>query len=268
MQRPDWVIIYGDTNSTIAGALAAKKIHIKVAHVVAGLRSFNMNMPEEINRILTDRISDILFCPTKTAVNNLKREGYEFINTQIVEVGDVMLDAAYFYSDKEQKPNIEMPETFVLATIHRAENTDNSDRMYSILKALVEISKSISIILPLHPRTASVIKKLNIPTANIRIIEPVGYLEMIYLLKNCSFVMTDSGGLQKEAFFFKKKCITLRDETEWVELVDAGYNTLVGANSSKIIEATKTINKPIDFDIYLYGKGRAAADILNYIIEY
>lgn len=261
-RKPNWVLVYGDTNSTLAGALAAKKMHIKVAHIEAGLRSFNMNMPEEINRILTDRISDILFCPTDNAVENLKKEGYENLNTQIANVGDVMLDAAMYYSEKELKPDFVLPNEFILSTIHRAENTDDSERLFSILEALNGISKKNTIILPLHPRTANVIKKLDFHIPNIKIIEPVGYLEMIYMLKRCKFVMTDSGGLQKEAFFFKKRCITLRDETEWVELVDSGYNTIVGSNTKKILDAYKKMNNPIEFNRNLYGNGNSASEIL------
>lgn len=216
-EKPDWVLVYGDTNSTLAGALAAKKLHIKVAHVEAGLRSFNMNMPEEINRILTDRISDVLFCPTSTAVDNLKKEGYENIDTKIINVGDVMLDVALFYKERATKPKDSLPEQFVLCTVHRAENTDDVDRLKSIFESLEIISKTTPVVLPLHPRTKSKLISIDYDFDNskIKFINPVGYFEMIWLLQNCSFVMTDSGGLQKEAFFFKKQCITLRDETEW-----------------------------------------------------
>ena len=262
-EKPDWVLIYGDTNSTIAGALAAKKLHIKVAHVEAGLRSFNMDMPEEVNRILTDRISDILFCPTDTAIQNLKKEGYDNIDCKIAKSGDIMQDAAIFYSKKEQKPNIEIPDEFILATIHRAENTDDSNRLGAILEALNEIAKDTPIILPLHPRTAKIIQNSKFNFNNLTIIEPVGYLEMVYMLNRCKLVMTDSGGLQKEAFFFTKPCMTMRDETEWVELIENNFNILVGADKSKIIETYKNHQFNTNFDINLYGNGTAAKRIIK-----
>ena len=269
-EKPDWVLVYGDTNSTLAGALAAKKLHIKLAHVEAGLRSFNMAMPEEINRILTDRISDILFCPTDQAIKNLEKEGYENINTKIIKSGDVMQDAALYYAAKSQSPNIEVPENFILCTIHRAENTDNLEKLKSIFSALSEISKQHQIILPIHPRTKNIILKNNIEfdKSNIHIIEPVGYLEMIHLLKNCNYVMTDSGGLQKEAFFFEKKCLTLRDETEWVELVENSFNIVVGSNKDKIIEGFNKLQKlNPNFAIDLYGQGMAGKNIIEKLLQ-
>ncbi|MBN2779228.1 MAG: UDP-N-acetylglucosamine 2-epimerase (non-hydrolyzing) [Bacteroidales bacterium] len=270
-EKPDWVLVYGDTNSTLAGALAAKKLHIKLAHVEAGLRSFNMAMPEEINRILTDRISDILFCPTDQAIANLKSEGYQNISATILKSGDVMQDAALYYSTKSQKPELSVSENFVLCTIHRAENTDNLDRLKSIFAALSEISKLHQVVLPLHPRTKNIVIKNNIiiDNENIKIIDPVGYLEMIHLLKNCQFVMTDSGGLQKEAFFFGKLCLTLRDETEWVELVENSFNIIVGSNREKIIngaEKLQTLNPK--FEKNLYGQGKTGENIVNAIINY
>jgi len=266
-EKPDWVLIYGDTNSTIAGALAAKKLHIKIAHVEAGLRSFNMQMPEEINRILTDRISDILFCPTYTAVKNLLNEGYDNIDCKIAKSGDIMQDAAMFYSQKEQKPHINLPNNFILATIHRAENTDNPKRLSSILEALNEIAITTPIILPLHPRTANIIDKSDFEINNLTIIKPVGYLEMVYMLNRCDMVMTDSGGLQKEAFFFKKPCVTLRDETEWIELIENNFNQIVGANKSKIINTYKNHKFNNDFNIDLYGNGKAAENIIKQLIK-
>jgi len=262
-EQPDWVLVYGDTNSTIAGALAAKKLHIKVAHVEAGLRSFNMAMPEEVNRILTDRISNILFCPTDAAIENLEKEGYRNLDIQIEKSGDVMQDAALFYTKIAKSPNFEIPNEFVLATIHRAENTDDLSRLRAIFEAYEEIAKDIPIILPLHPRTANILKREGMHADNVKIIEPVGYLEMVYLLEHCKLVMTDSGGLQKEAFFFKKPCITLRDETEWVELVSNGFNTIVGADKSKILEAFKNQKYDLNFDINLYGNGAASGNIIN-----
>ena len=265
-EKPDWVLVYGDTNSTIAGALAASKLHIKTAHVEAGLRSFNMKMPEEINRILTDRISNILFCPTDKAVENLKDEGFErFENSIITKSGDVMQDAAVYYDSFSKKPeNPDIEGDFVLSTIHRAENTDDEKRLRDIFDALNEIAKTKTIILPLHPRTKKIIQNLNLSANNIMIIEPVGYLQMVWLLQNCSLVMTDSGGLQKEAFFFKKPCITLRDETEWVELVQNGFNQIVGADREKILEAYKEVqDKEINFDMNLYGGGKASQNIIS-----
>ncbi len=269
-EKPDWVLVYGDTNSTIAGAMAARKLHIKVAHVEAGLRSFNMRMPEEINRILTDRISNILFCPTDTAIANLKKEGYENFDIKIVKSGDVMQDAAMFYAGRAQKPKVDLPDEFVLATIHRAENTDDPARLKAIFEAFAHISKRLPVVLPLHPRTKKIIEKLDlkIDTSKIFILEPVGYLQMVYMLKSCKLVMTDSGGLQKEAFFFAKPCITLRDETEWVELVENGFNTVVGADKNKIIKAFDSQNYKIDFRKDLYGKGKASQNIVKELISF
>lgn len=260
-ERPDWVLVYGDTNSTLAGALAAKKLHIKVAHVEAGLRSFNMKMPEEINRILTDRISDILFCPTDTAVKNLHNEGYKNISCQIEQVGDVMQDAALFYSKRSKKPNTEIPEKFILCTVHRAENTDNPQSFKNIFEALEEISNETPVVLPLHPRTKNKLKSINynFSATPITFIEPVGYLEMVWLLQNCDLVMTDSGGLQKEAYFFKTPCLTLREETEWVELVENGFNSICGSEKDNIINSFKNIitKQKLNFGKELYGNGKA-----------
>jgi len=267
-ENPDWVLVYGDTNSTLAGAIAASKLHIKIAHVEAGLRSFNMKMPEEINRILTDRISSILFCPTETAVTNLKREGYEKIPAKIINVGDVMLDAADFYS--AMAPEIAPQKRFALATIHRAENTDNEQRLRGILKAFNEISKDLEIILPLHPRTKKIIENNNMSTGSINIISPASYFEMISYLKNCELVITDSGGLQKEAYFFKKQCITLRDETEWVELLKTGTNVLAGSDADKIVKTFKhmTAQNPVHKFESLYGDGTAGKKIVDNLINF
>ncbi len=271
-EKPDWVLVYGDTNSTIAGALAAKKLHIKVAHVEAGLRSFNMDMPEEINRILTDRISDILFCPTETAVNNLKKEGYENINCRIVRNGDVMQDAALFYAGRAERPKADIPEDFVLCSVHRAENTDDPERLRNIFSALEEISKTCRVVLPLHPRTKGKLSAIGYDTNNSHIlfIEPIGYLEMVWMLKHCRLVMTDSGGLQKEAYFFDKYCITLRDETEWVELVKYGYNFLAGDDKGKIISLYNHISDKnnIEQKTPLYGNGNAGDLIVETLRNY
>jgi len=272
-EKPDVVLVYGDTNSTLAGAIAASKLYIPIAHVEAGLRSFNMRMPEEINRILTDRVSRWLFCPTDTAVNNLKQEGFENFDCKIIKSGDVMQDVAMFYKKYAKKPKfIQEVEDFILCTIHRAENTDNLERLHFIFEALNEIGKEKKIILPLHPRTKKIIEKNNIFTENIIITEPVSYLEMVWLLDNCELVITDSGGLQKEAFFFKKPCITLRDETEWVELIGIGVNKLVGADKEKILEAYKKFinNQSLitnNYSLNLYGNGKASEKIVRELLE-
>ena len=279
-ENPDWMMVYGDTDSTLAGAVAASKLHIKLAHVEAGLRSYNMKMPEEVNRILTDRVSDILFCPTETAVKNLKKEGFPFDTAnskqKIVNVGDVMQDGAMFYKNFSKKPpNLQLKTSnYILCTIHRAENTDDPQRLKAIFDALNEIAKEKQIILPLHPRTKQ--KLTNIPITNnqFAIIDPVGYLEMVWLIDNCSLVMTDSGGLQKEAYFFGKPCITLRDETEWVELVELGVNTLVGADKEKIIDTYKHITNTrsphthIDRSANLYGGGKASKTIVEALLSH
>jgi len=264
-ENPDWVLVYGDTNSTLAGALAASKLHIKIAHVEAGLRSFNMNMPEEVNRILTDRISTVLFCPTQSAVDNLKQEGYENLDCRIIKSGDVMQDGAMFYSDLAQKPqDLSVEEGYVLSTIHRAENTDNDERLKGIVEALNTIAEDSCIVLPLHPRTRKILKaKKYTLSKNIQIIEPVGYLQMVWLIQHSSMIMTDSGGLQKEAFFFKKPCLTLRDETEWIELVEHNFNVLVGADTRKITDAYRTHKFNENFNIDLYGNAQAGNKIVQ-----
>jgi UDP-GlcNAc3NAcA epimerase len=258
-EKPDLVVVYGDTNSTLAGALSAKKLHIKVAHVEAGLRSFNMKMPEEINRILTDRISDLLLCPTGTAIDNLKMEGFENMPSKIVRSGDIMKDAVEFYSEisHEKSSIIEtlklQNNEFVLATIHRQENTDDLEKLKSIFKGLEAISKEKNVLMPLHPRTRAILEK-NKLNFNIKFIDPVGYFDMLELLKNCNLVVTDSGGLQKEAFFNKKHCIVAREETEWVELVSNGFANIVGSDSVKMVDSFKFFqNLHLDFNIDLFG---------------
>jgi len=267
-EKPDWVMVYGDTNSTLAGAIVASKLHIKLAHIEAGLRSFNMKMPEEVNRILTDRVSQILFCPTDTAVENLKNEGYDNLDVKVVKSGDVMQDGATFYKNLAQKPSCDIKDDFILCTIHRAENTDDATRLKNIFKALSEIANEKQVILPLHPRTKKILGEQQIDISNLTIIDPVGYLEMVWLIDNCSLVMTDSGGLQKEAYFFQKQCITLRDETEWVELVENGFNTLVGADYEKILTAYQTSTVFTSKELDLYGGGRASENIINELLVY
>ena len=267
-EKPNLVMVYGDTNSTLAGALAAAKLHIPVAHVEAGLRSYNMQMPEEINRILTDRISKYLFCPTKEAKENLQKEGFTNDTCHVYLSGDVMYDAALFYADKAKKPENELPNEFILATLHRAENTDDPARLKSILKAFQTIADEVPIVLPLHPRTRKIIASQNLEqyAEKLIILEPQSYLQMIYQLKNCNMVMTDSGGLQKEAYFFRKPCITLRAETEWVELVENGINQLGGFETERILLAYKNFSdKNIVFPESLYGNGDAAGNIIKFL---
>ena len=264
--QPDAVLVYGDTNSTLAGALAAAKLHIPVAHVEAGLRSFNMQMPEEINRILTDRISNWLFAPTDIAVSHLLREGCH--SEQVINVGDVMYDVALHHGARVTVEGRKLtdlnlyPENYVLATIHRAENTDNIDRLTAIVSGLQAVSEQIPVVWPIHPRTLNVMKEkglLPVTSGNLHLIEPVGYLDMVQLEKYAAVIATDSGGVQKEAFFYQVPCVTLRDETEWVELVDSGWNHLLPPISSG--EIAQTILSAIGsqgLGIQPYGNGNAA----------
>jgi len=271
-EKPEGVVVYGDTNSTLAGALAASKLHIPVVHVEAGLRSLNMEMPEEINRILTDRISNLLFCPTDAALSNLKSEGFDHFPVKIVKNGDVMQDAALYYAQKAEKQSTILEQIpiskYVLATIHRQENTDSATKLRNIVESLNVIHQSIPVIVPLHPRTRNILREMNIVTDFI-LIDPVGYFDMIMLLKNSEMVITDSGGVQKEAFFFQKQCITMREQTEWVELVENGFNVLAGSDKDKIVNAFhQSLEIKSDFSLNLYGNGHAseiaAKEILNY----
>lgn len=278
-EQPNWVLVYGDTNSTLAGALAATKLQIPVLHIEAGLRSYNPAMPEETNRILTDRVSSLLLCPTQTAVNNLLKEGFPFpamgknsaIGPQrIVNIGDVMLDAVLYYRERAMK-QISLDKfgishkNYALCTLHRQENTDNPERLHNILKALREIAKNISLVLPLHPRTKKKIKlHQNAGALNgIIVMEPQAYLEMQRLQMSAHTIFTDSGGIQKEAYFHQVPCITLRDETEWIETIEAGWNQLVGSNSNKILNAWKNVRSPRSKKGELYGNGNAAAKFLR-----
>ncbi len=261
--KPAAVMVYGDTNSTLAGALAAVKLHVRVAHVEAGLRSFNMAMPEEVNRILTDRVSNLLFCPTDAAVANLKAEGFEHFETQIVKCGDVMQDAAYFYLNKAKSAStvldkLQLHADYVLATIHRQENTDDPVNLKQIIEGLNRVNREVSVVVPLHPRTRKILESNGLKP-EFTVIDPVGYFDMLMLISNCKLVMTDSGGLQKEAFFFQKHCITLRQQTEWVELVEHGFNRLAGANAHTIYDSyLEMVSKKSNFDIDLYGTGNAS----------
>jgi UDP-GlcNAc3NAcA epimerase len=275
-EKPDMVLVYGDTNSTLAAALAASKLHIPVTHVEAGLRSFWKHMPEEQNRILTDHISDYLFCPTETAIMNLEKEG---ITKGVYNVGDIMLEANMFYQEKMQKekeqginrlenikglPLETIQNDFILATVHRAENTDNPEKLKNIIDAFNSIDANI--ILPLHPRTRKIIAKNGFQlNSNIKVIEPVGYFEMLELELNCMCIITDSGGVQKEAYFMKKPCITLRDQTEWVETVNSGWNVLTGANKAEILNAFSNLKTPSSYPA-LYGTGNTGVRILEHLI--
>lgn len=272
-EKPDWVLVYGDTNSTLAGALAAAKQHIPVAHVEAGLRSFNMDMPEEINRILTDRISRVLFCPTRAAMDNLAREGFAEFNADIIRCGDVMFDAVLYYRDKVKQHSTVLRreklegKPFVLATVHRAENTDDPKRLKEIIGALNEIHKEVTVVLPLHPRTRSMIQQHKI-AISVQSIDPVGYFDMLALLQGCQLVLTDSGGLQKEAYFFQKFCVTIRDQTEWVELVEAGANFIAGANAATILQLFRQVlHAQFPHSEELYGDGHAARLIVATLLN-
>jgi UDP-GlcNAc3NAcA epimerase len=272
-EKPDYTLVYGDTNSTLAGALAAKKVHRKVVHVEAGLRSFNMDMPEEINRILTDRISDVLFCPTDLAVQNLKNEGFNNFDCLVVQNGDVMEDAALYYAQLSESKSAILEScglsdhNFILCTIHRAENTDHPERLSQLVSVINQLHKKIPVVLPLHPRTRKLISAQGL-TINAKVIEPVGYFDMLQLIRHSSLVLTDSGGLQKEAFIFNKFCITLREQTEWRELVDHGYNILTGTKADSIYKAVeyflrKSFVKNHDF----YGSGKASDIIVNTLLK-
>lgn len=269
-EQPDWVLVYGDTDSTLAGALAAVKLHIPVAHVEAGLRSFNRLMPEEINRILTDHASEQLFAPTETAVHNLAKEGLTGDNVH--NVGDVMYDAALFYSEKAEQISKILDEfgltekSYILATLHRQENVDDPMRFANILQGLASSDKPI--ILPLHPRTRKRIQEfgLTLPSL-IKVIDPVGYLDMVMLEKHAAQIATDSGGVQKEAYFHKVPCITLRNETEWVELIESGVNRLVGADPSKIASSLDMQVEHSYFMNPLYGTGASADAIVSSLIK-
>lgn len=268
-EKPDWVLVYGDTNSTLAGALAAAKLHTPVAHVEAGLRSFNMRMPEEVNRILADRVSTLLLCPTEIAVENLAREG---VVEGVHNVGDVMYDVALYYRERA-KAQSKILQThnlrekgFALATCHRAENTDDPVRLQGIVSALAEIAVEIPVVLPLHPRTRKLLQQFGLEhyLDALIVVDPLPFLDMVALEQAAKVILTDSGGVQKEAFFYQVPCITMRDETEWVETVELGWNVLVGASYENIMKATRggfcqeraVVESP-------YGEGDTAAKILS-----
>lgn len=265
-ERPDWVLVYGDTNSTVAGSLAASKLHIPIAHVEAGLRSFNRKMPEEINRITTDHISDCLFAPTQNAMDLLAKEG---LSGRSVFSGDVMYDSILHYRKlAEAKSNLHSivnveTDKYYLATVHRQENTDKLQNLQDIFLAFSELDYPV--VVPLHPRTYKYLEDITY-RSNVKIISPVGYLDMITLLSNCHKVLTDSGGLQKEAYFLKKPCVTLRDETEWVETLEGNWNFIVGANRLQIIDKISVSTFGVQKNAF--GDGNAAEKIIDHLLNY
>lgn len=259
VEKPDWVLTYGDTNSTLAASLAAVKLHLKTAHVEAGLRSYNRNMPEEINRIAADHISDVLFAPTENALQILWKEG---LGEQSYLVGDVMFDSILFYKNLAQEKiklaNITDLSEFYLGTIHRPENTDNKEKLADIFSSFSDLD--LPIVVPIHPRTQQLLTEIDY-NDNVKIIDPVSYLEMITLLNNCKKVLTDSGGLQKEAYFLKKPCITLREQTEWIETLDGNWNFIVGSNKNKILEKMNILKFSKQNEAF--GDGTAAHQIVT-----
>ena len=291
-EKPDWVLVYGDTNSTLAGALAAVKLHIPIAHVEAGLRSFNREMPEEHNRVLTDHCADILFCPTQNAVDNLQAEGITNVSSTAYQlnsssahqltslsshqllrtvalVGDTMYDAVLQFSEIAKRRSTILEDLgikskeYLVATVHRPYNTDIPENLESIISAFLEINEPI--IFPVHPRTRQRLNGLSAhQLKNLKLISPVGYLDMLMLEKNAKAILTDSGGMQKEAYWFGVPCVTLRDETEWVETVETGWNVVVGAGHEKIVEAVRSF-KTDNPRPELYGDGNAAEKIIQYL---
>lgn len=289
-EQPDYIVLYGDTNSTLAGAVAAAKIHVPIVHIEAGLRSFNKSMPEEINRIVCDHCSTLLFTPTKAGLENLKREGfpmdnegpYTIDNPKVYHCGDIMYDNSLHFADiAEEKTDILqrlelVGKPFILATIHRDSNTDHPERLGAIFDVLIELSKENQIVLPLHPRTAKLLKTnlsnekqaLVFSSANIKLIPPVSFLEMIALERHAQLVMTDSGGVQKEAYFFKKPGIILRPETEWVEIVETGNAILADADECRILKAWQHFkDNPSAVFPEIFGDGHAAEFILNVMLQ-
>ncbi|HEV2424114.1 MAG TPA: UDP-N-acetylglucosamine 2-epimerase (non-hydrolyzing) [Terriglobia bacterium] len=265
-EKPDSVLVYGDTNSTLAGALAAAKLHIPVAHVEAGLRSFNRRMPEEVNRVVTDHLSSLLFAPTDAAVFNLEREG---LTAGVCHVGDVMYDAALHYLEQARKRSKVLercqlrPGEYVLATLHRAENTDEPGRLRSIMSAFIEVSREAPVVFPVHPRTRRLIDALpQVPGGSLLMIEPVSYFDMLQLESSARCIVTDSGGVQKEAFFFRVPCVTTRDESEWVETLETSWNTLAGADAARIVSAVRKAS-PGSSGAWPYGRGNSAQQIVH-----
>ena len=265
-EQPDLVLTYGDTNSTLAGAIAASKLHIKTAHVESGLRSFDKEMPEEINRILTDHCSDILFCPTENAVSNLKNEG---ITENVFLTGDVMADSVIYNKDIAEKQstilndlNLES-KNYLLATVHRASNTDNPANLQNIVDAFCELNNQV--VFPVHPRTKKLLKEYNLYdrlASSVKLIEPVGFLDFIKLMNNSKMILTDSGGIQKEAYILKIPCVTLRENTEWMETVEDGWNVLVGADKGLIVKMVDELNPSNNKYFNRFGSGDASTKIV------
>jgi UDP-GlcNAc3NAcA epimerase len=265
-EKPDVVMVYGDTNSTLAASIAASKLHIPIAHIEAGMRSYDKKIPEEVNRVLTDHVSSYFFCASYVSAQNLVKEG---LNDNIHVVGDVMYDLILFYKDKAA-PSAkiqELPKDFFLATCHRQENTDNLDNLIAIFDALRELSRDTPVIMPLHPRTKNYIFLNKINTDGITIIDPVGYFDMLYLLGHAKVVLTDSGGLQKEAYYHDKPVVIMRDCTEWVELVDNNIAQLTGANKAKIVASAMELQGIKTFPKNIYGDGNAAQKIIRALIS-
>jgi UDP-GlcNAc3NAcA epimerase len=263
---PDMVIVYGDTNSTLAGALTAKKLQIPIAHIEAGLRSGDMDMPEEVNRVITDRISDLLFCPTVVAVENLHQEAFE--KQSIYHVGDIMLDAALMFAPESKAPATDIRKPYALCTFHRQQLVESKKRLQRLLKEIILLNEKLPVLLVAHPRTKQVIAALHLRLP-FMVIEPLSYLEMIHVIKESSCIITDSGGLQKEAYFFRKPCITIRENTEWKELLGAGVNKLAGDDGRNILSAYHELTSmQLDFSLKYYGDGNAAALIIDIIRKF
>lgn len=263
-EQPAWVLVYGDTNSTLAGALAASKQNIPVAHVEAGLRSFNRAMPEEINRVLTDHVSQLLFCPAQKAVENLKLEG---VTSGVHIVGDVMYDAVLSHSEAAEKKSTILnslglkSKQYLLATVHRASNVDDTTTLLNILETFAMLAETV--VFPVHPRTRKAIQTEGISVGeNVKLVEPVGYLDMLWLEKNARMILTDSGGVQKEACWLGTPCVTLREETEWVETVESGWNVVVGVNRERIVKAVRNFSVPT-LRPNLFGDGTASQKIVR-----
>jgi UDP-GlcNAc3NAcA epimerase len=266
-EKPDWTLVYGDTNSTLAGAITSTKLHIPVAHVEAGLRSFNRAMPEEINRIVTDSISDLLFAPTNTAIKNLANEGLAGITHF---TGDVMYDSVLYYKewielDPEKYKTAGIPEKYLLATIHRAENTDNPENLRNIFRAFSRLGQEI--VLPIHPRTRKILRSAVTLPENVHIIDPVGYLQMMKLTMDATKVLTDSGGLQKEAYFLQKQCVTMRTETEWIETLHDDWNIITGS-APELIEKAAGSPHPTAPLQQGFGNGKSAEIILEKLLRF
>ena len=264
-EKPDWVLLYGDTNSTLAGALVAAKLDLRMAHIESGLRSYRRAMPEEINRIVTDRLSDLLFCPTPLAVENLRKEG---LQDRAVMTGDVMYDASLAFKQVAEARGGPLthawkPAQFALATVHRAENTDDPEHLRAIVEALDKIATSICpVVWPMHPRTKKKLADLSLSTGSISVIQPVSYLDMLLLQGRARFILTDSGGVQKEAYFLKVPCITMRDETEWQETLENNCNVLTGPCKDKITAAAASVDQAGPWAA-AYGNGNAGGAMLD-----